>query len=262
MTMTAPTGRFISILYNNMKKQKIGSNLLIIAGLLLIAAALAFTGYNMYEQKSAEVASADVLEKLLAQMPPIRTATNGVYDTEVPDAAEYWHDDNFTGYEAAPSETALEEYEMTGIYSGEYEVPDYVIYPEIKMPAVTVDALEYIAVLDIPSISISLPIISEWSYPNLKIAPCRFYGSAYTDDLVIAGHDYARHFARLRNLSIDDLLYLTDMEGNKFTYKVIEVEILTPEQSEYMVKGDWDLTLFTCTVGGMTRFTVRCDKVE
>ena len=31
---------------------------------------------------------------------------------------------------------------------------------------------------------------------------------------------------------------------------------------EEMVTGDWDLTLFTCTLSGQTRFTVRCIRSE
>ena len=29
-----------------------------------------------------------------------------------------------------------------------------------------------------------------------------------------------------------------------------------------MEEGDWDLTLFTCTIGGKTRITVRCARIS
>ena len=29
-----------------------------------------------------------------------------------------------------------------------------------------------------------------------------------------------------------------------------------------MEAGDWDLTLFTCTIGGQTRVTIRLERVE
>lgn len=48
------------------------------------------------------------------------------------------------------------------------------------------------------------------------------------------------------------------MDGNIFAYKVIEVETLQPTAIEEMTIGGWDLTLFTCTVGGASRVTVRC----
>lgn len=50
----------------------------------------------------------------------------------------------------------------------------------------------------------------------------------------------------------------TDVEGNRFFYQVDSVEILKKTEVEQMEAGDWDLTLFTCTYGGQTRFTLRC----
>ena len=43
-----------------------------------------------------------------------------------------------------------------------------------------------------------------------------------------------------------------------FGYEVIELETLSPFAIEEMTGGNWDLTLFTCTVGGQYRVTVRC----
>ena len=50
----------------------------------------------------------------------------------------------------------------------------------------------------------------------------------------------------------------TDVEGNVLSYTVAETELLDGSDVEAMEAGDWDLTLFTCTVGGKTRVTVRC----
>jgi sortase A len=40
------------------------------------------------------------------------------------------------------------------------------------------------------------------------------------------------------------------------------LEILRPTAVEEMISGDWDLTLFTCTIGGATRVTIRCEKTK
>ena len=52
----------------------------------------------------------------------------------------------------------------------------------------------YIGVLQIPSLDLTLPVISDWSYPALQIAPCRYEGSAYDGGMVIAGHNFDSHF--------------------------------------------------------------------
>ena len=52
------------------------------------------------------------------------------------------------------------------------------------------------------------------------------------------------------------------MDGNVFTYKMVERETLLPTSIEAMESGDWDLTLFTCTVGGQSRVTIRFEREE
>ena len=144
----------------------------------------------------------------------------------------------------------------------EYILPDYLVDPRFEMPTVEIDGYDYIGYLDIPSLELSLPVMSEWSYPQLKIAPCRYAGSVYLDDMILAAHNYDRHFGRLKNLEGGELVRFRDVDGNVFDFSVTELELLWPEQTEEMLSGEWDLTLFTCTLGGRQRVTVRCDRIE
>lgn len=141
------------------------------------------------------------------------------------------------------------------------EIPDYILNPQMPMPVQEIDGVEYIGRLEIPALELSLPIISEWSYPNLKLSPCRYQGSAYMDNLVLAGHNYPSHFGSLKNLYMDDEIIFTDMDGNIFRYKVVEQEILAATAIEEMKSGNWDLTLFTCTIGGKSRMAIRCERI-
>ncbi len=138
--------------------------------------------------------------------------------------------------------------------------PNVEKFPDIAMPVETIQGEGYIGMLEVPSLGLQLPVMSEWSYPQLKISPCRYVGSAYKGDLVIAAHNYDCHFGRLKSLFQGDEVRFIDMDGNEFVYDVVEIEILEPTAIEEMVTGDWDLTLFTCTYGGQTRVTVRCIK--
>ena len=185
---------------------------LIFTGLLLIAAALFLTGYNLFDQMRAQRSAAQAAAQLTEQLPQI-------------------------------SQT---------------DVPDYLLTPEMEMPVETIDGVDYVGVLRIPSLALELPVISQWSYPLLKIAPCRYSGSAYQNNLVLCAHNYASHFGNLKSLHIGDAVTFTDMDGNLFAYQVAELETLPPQATEEMESGDWDLTLFTCTVGGQSRVTVRC----
>lgn len=110
----------------------------------------------------------------------------------------------------------------------------------------------------IPALELELPVMAQWSYPRLKIAPCRYYGSAAENNLVIAAHNYPRHFGGLSKLEKGDEVYFTDMEGTVWRYQVEAVDVLAPEAVEEMTDAEYGLTLFTCTYGGASRVTVRC----
>lgn len=119
-----------------------------------------------------------------------------------------------------------------------------------------------IGCLSIPALELELPVLSEWDYARLKTAPCRYAGSVKTDDLVIAAHNYARHFGNLSSLKTGDEVDFTDMDGIVWTYEVVGFDILSPTDVEEMTFSNYDLTLFTCTYGGKSRAAVRCERAE
>lgn len=195
-------------------------------GLLLIAAAFLLTGYNRYEEYRAS----ETVNHTLQQLEAVCTK-----ETE-------YSDDEGTLVEAE-------------------RIPDYILNPDMQMPAQKIAGQDYIGILKIPALELELPIISTWSYPNLKEAPCRYTGSVYTNDIVIAGHNYRSHFAKLEELDVGEQVVFTDMEGNVFTYAITEREILNAMEVEAMQEGDWDMSLFTCTMDGTYRVTIRCELV-
>lgn len=133
---------------------------------------------------------------------------------------------------------------------------------ERRMNVVNVNGIDYVGFVGIPALELELPIGSDWTYDRLQWVPCRFWGDMYTLDLVVMAHNYPKHFGRLSELRAGDTVTVTDMNGVTFTYEVVAVDILDPTATEEMVSGEYDLTLFTCTYGGKSRVTVRCDKVE
>ena len=129
---------------------------LILGGLLLIAAALSLTAYNLWENQRATAAAQQALTAMKEQSEP-----KGTKSTE--------------GLEAV--------------------IPEYVRNPNMEMPVVEIDGIEYIGTLEIPALELELPVISTWSDALLDCAPCRYVGSSYLDNLIIAGHNYRGHLA-------------------------------------------------------------------
>lgn len=213
------------------RKRKAGQWLMGV-GLLLLAAAGALTAYNIWDTQRAAEASDQVLEQLVSEIPKT------VPSQEKPE----------------PASSVSEE-------SGEIEIPDHLLNPEMDMPVHRVDGNGYIGVLEIPELGLQLPVMSEWSDRNLKAAPCRYSGSAYGGDLVIAGHNYRSHFGDLAKLSLDSEILFTDVDGNVFRYAVIEFETLAATAVEEMTSFGPGLTLFTCTVSGKSRLTIRAEQL-
>lgn len=149
---------------------------------------------------------------------------------------------------------------LSGVESAIRENGDLSDY-DLDMTVVGIDGYNCIGCLTIPALRLELPVISEWSYANLQAAPCRYTGSAATDDLVIAAHNYREHFGSLSKISPGDEVYFMDMNGKLYSYQVVEVDVLNPIAVEEMTSGEYDLTLFTCTYGGQSRTTVRCDRI-
>ena len=153
-------------------------------------------------------------------------------------------------------------YTTMSLFENMTPTPDYLLAPGRDMPVVTVNERDYIGTISIPALTLALPVQSEWSYPNLKLTPCRYKGSAYTDDLIIAAHNYNSHFGRLKTLELGDEVSFMDVDGNLFYYKVVGLDTLGSYDVEEMEAGEWDLTLFTCTYGGQSRVTIRCARVD
>ena len=134
--------------------------------------------------------------------------------------------------------------------------------PDPQMPVVMLDGYEYVGYVEIPVLGLKLPVMSEWDYNRLKLAPCRQFGSSRTDDLVIAAHNYESHFGHLKDLSVGEPVTFTDMEGIVNTYCVEKIETLNPNEVNAVQNSGYDLVLYTCTKGGKTRVTVFCDRVK
>ena len=135
------------------------------------------------------------------------------------------------------------------------------ISTEKNMKTTNINGYDYIGTLTIPTLNLELPIMSEYDYNRLEIAPCRYYGSIYTNDLIICAHSYKTHFKYLNKLKQKDLIIFTDIEGNNYIYEVLETEILNPKQVSEMINNDFDLTLYTCTNDGQNRITIRCNQI-
>lgn len=125
---------------------------------------------------------------------------------------------------------------------------------------VIIDGVAYIGYISIPSLDIKLPVSKEWDNGLLNIGACRYKGSTYQNNFVICAHNYFTYFAKIYKLASGDEVVFTDVYDDSITYEVSNQEVIDGDDIDSMLKNenDWDLTMFTCTLSGRTRQTVRC----
>ena len=131
-----------------------------------------------------------------------------------------------------------------------------------EMETVNVGGYDCIGILSVPVLDLELPVLTDWSYAKLKKAPCHYYGSYYETDFVIAAHNYKSHFGRLSQLQPGDIVIFTDVNGADHCYEVVLLETLPKEATQEMITSGFALSLYTCTPGGASRVTVRCNAIS
>lgn len=129
-----------------------------------------------------------------------------------------------------------------------------------EMTTVDIDGYAYIGLIEIPVLEKKLPVMSEWDYTRLKVAPCRQFGALDSDDLVIAAHNYKKHFGSLNQLSVGDAVVFTDMVGQEVPYVIAMTTKLDATQVDVVQNSDYDLVLYTCTPGGEARVGIFCNR--
>ena len=195
----------------------------IILGICCLIASVGFIAYNHWEEENAQNASKNILQDVRENIL-----------------------DNIR------EESTTEE-------SGRNESVEIPADIPREMLTAQVNVYDCIGILSIPVLELELPVLTDWSYTKLKIAPCHYFGSYYEENFVIAAHNYQSHFGRLSALRPEDLVMFTDASGTVYCYEVVLLETLPGNATEAMITSGFDLSLYTCTPGGASRVTVRCN---
>ena len=198
----------------------------IILGICCLITSVGFIVYNYWEEENAQNASKNILQDV----------QKNILDN--------------TRKESVLGESTQDESEEKNV-----DIPQ-------EMLTEKVGDYDCIGVLSIPVLELELPVLTDWSYAKLKIAPCHYFGSYYEKDFVIAAHNYQSHFGRLSELQPNDLILFTDISGTSYCYEVVLLETLPGNATEEMITSGFDLSLYTCTPGGANRVTVRCNTVK
>ena len=119
-------------------------------------------------------------------------------------------------------------------------------------------------IIEIPKINLYYPVFSNLTEENLKVSPCKFYGSTLKDNtnICIAGHNYNNDmfFSKINLLKPNDEIFIYDNTGIKYTYLVTgNYEVKEDDLSPIFNYNKYEktLTLITCNNLNNNRFIVK-----
>jgi len=132
---------------------------------------------------------------------------------------------------------------------------------------------EVVGVVEIPSLSISMPLYLGASYDHMAAGCTQLTGTSMpiggvNTNSVIAGHcgwGGANYFRYLSTIQTGALVYVTNL-WETMTYRVESTKIIAPyDLDKIMIREGKDMiTLFTChpyASGGRYRFVVYCERI-
>lgn len=118
--------------------------------------------------------------------------------------------------------------------------------------------------LYIPKINLETYVLEEYSTKALLTSVTKFYGSNPNQigNFCVAGHNYGPEnmFQNVKKLSINDEIYLTDIEGNKMKYVIYDIYTVLPNNTKCLsqkTNGEIELTLITCTFDSEKRIIIK-----
>jgi len=236
------------------RKKHIASKIIIGIGTVLILSALLLFLHNKWEDRQAGKKAGETLSEL-------QTIISA--KSSLPEAADAADASGTPDTETAAPEGEMLAPPMTGSALAD-AMKDYMadsdFSPEEYMPAVTVNEIQYIGVIAIPALGVELPVMSRGNLDQLNIAPCRQFGSAATDNLVIAAHNYNSFFGRIDSLLPGDTVTFTDINGTVYNYAVVRGQLLETDQVAEVQNSGYPLGIYTCAYDGTLRFIVFCER--
>ena len=124
------------------------------------------------------------------------------------------------------------------------------------------------AVLTIPKLGISYPVLTEENEELLKVSLCKYWGPRPNEvgNYCIVGHNYksGKMFGKLANAYVGDEVTLEDLSGRTITYSIYDRRVVEPTDvscTSQLTNGQRELTLITCTDYGKRRLIVKAREI-
>ncbi len=228
-----------------------------IFSIILIAILFSIYAYAEYDRNKNEDISQDILNGMLVEKVESDDTTINIDDDVWVIAL-----DGGDSYQSTTSETNVEsskenDTNQNNLASlvGTYKASNGKTYNTV-------------GTINIPSIDVSYPILTETSDILLKVSVCKFWGCDpnQVGNFCIAGHNYrnTRFFSKVPTLVVGDIIEITDLYNKTLKYSVYDKYTVDPTDvscTSQLTNGKKIVTLITCTNDSKQRVVVQAREI-
>lgn len=125
------------------------------------------------------------------------------------------------------------------------------------MSTLSIDGVDFVGLLEIPRFGSALPVCADWGTPSRY--PSRFHGSIYDRTMQVGATSQKGQYDFYREISVEDAVYFTDMEGNRYAYCVTDVRYEKNADQAALRQKDSAFTLFIKNIYALEYIIVFCD---
>lgn len=200
---------------------------------------LGFLAYDVYEKYAIQKANADIIER---------------FDESVQNKENTETNTDVTNNEEIPVINVID----TGNNSNNSNNTS-----NSGNSKVTYKGYNVVGKIEIPSISLSYPILERTTPDSIELAVSVLYGPGpnKVGNTTIVGHNYRNgsFFGNNDKLVLGDKIYITDESGTRLKYNIYNIYETTPDDSDFITRdtaGKREISLSTCTDNSKARLII------
>ena len=129
-----------------------------------------------------------------------------------------------------------------------------------RMPILSIDKTDFVGILEMPRFESALPVCANWG--RVTKYPCQFNGSIYDNTLQIGATSQNGQYDFYREISVGDTVIFIDVEGNRYTYAVTNLQYESHANQTTLSREESSLTLFIKNVYDFEYLILSCDVLN
>ena len=124
------------------------------------------------------------------------------------------------------------------------------------MPSFCINDHNFVAIMELPANGAIFPVGASWESHNDY--PSRYAGSVYDGSLVIGATNQKGQLEFVKEISVGNKVYLTDMTGDCYSFEVFDIQYRKHADNDSLFSDKDDLTIFVKNIFEFEYIIFRC----